>query len=157
MYFDIADTYTFHFVFHMPWSVWWHMNCVPANNLSLIVASNPGKLSYIYLHLQGYLEEVDKYKSQYFIFHETIPWDVWWPMNCACKSSKWNCSFKASFFYILIHFWRLWMCLTPINFSWYFIYRKIFHDLWIVSAILHSSIFSSNPFCYIFIKTCRPI
>ena len=44
VYFDIADKYNFHFVFHMPWSIWWHMNCVPAKNLSLLVPSNPGKL-----------------------------------------------------------------------------------------------------------------
>ena len=47
------------------------MNCVPANNHLLVVPSNPGKLWYIYPHLHSYLEEVDKYKFQYFIFHET--------------------------------------------------------------------------------------
>ena len=47
------------------------MNCVPANNHLLVVPSNPEKLWYIYPHLHAYLEEVDKYKFQYFIFHET--------------------------------------------------------------------------------------
>ena len=47
------------------------MNCVPANNHLLVVPSNPETLWYIYPHLHAYLEEVDKYKFQFFIFHET--------------------------------------------------------------------------------------
>ena len=58
---DIADKYNFHFVFQMPWNVWWHMNCVPSNNLFLIVSSYPGNISYIYLHLQAYRLFHDKY------------------------------------------------------------------------------------------------
>ena len=49
------------------------MNCVPANNYILVVPSNFGTLWYIYPHLHSYLEEVDKYKFQYFTFQETAP------------------------------------------------------------------------------------
>ena len=137
LYFDIADKYNFYFVFHMPWNVWWHMNCLPANNLFLIVPSNPGKLSYIYLHLQAYSEEVDKYKSQYFIFHETTtPWDVSWPMNCACKSSKVNCDFKAQFFSHLIHFLAYLDVSNSYNFQLVFHISQDFS--WLMNCVRNS-------------------
>ena len=60
-------------------------------------------------YLQSYLEEVDKYKSQYFIFQSRNNN----PLGCfvtyelclqACKSSWVNYAFKALFFYIIINF-----------------------------------------------------
>ena len=87
------------------------MNCAPANNHLLVVPSNPGTLWYIYPYLHAYLEEVDKYKFQYFIFHETatpysLKTEVMFRKNCACKSSKVNCAFKATFFFSYLSiFW----------------------------------------------------
>ena len=101
------------------------MNCVPANNNLLAVPTNPGTLWYIYPHLRAYLEEVDKYTFQYFIFHETatpfsLEAEVMFRKNCSCKSSNVNCALKAPNFYISIF-------LVYLDVSNSYKFRLVFH------------------------------
>ena len=102
---------------------------MPANNHLLVVPSNPGTLWYIYPNLHAYLEEVDKYKFQYFKFSETatpysLKAEVMFRKNCARKSFKVDCALKAPFFTYLSIFW---VYLDELDVSNSYKFKLVFH------------------------------